>query len=152
MNHSNAIAEFQRGVDLLRNRMPEDALAYIQRAYEMECNNPYFISYFGLVMGLARKRWPEAQKMCEQAVHLRRNQPQLYLNLAEVYRRTGRREQARATLATGLQLTGNSPALRSALGKLTDRRRPAIPFLRRGHPLNQRLGKLRSQMAEFFRA
>ena len=143
-----AIEEFHRGVELLQRRCPEQALLHIERAFHIDGENPYYISYMGLAVGVARKQWAEAEIFCQKAVKMHRNQPVLYLNLAEVYRRSGRKEDAVAALERGLLNTGNAKVLRNALGKLSRRRRPAIPFLNRNHKVNRKLGELRQQIGQ----
>ena len=41
--------------------------------------------------------------MCDSAVRMKRNQAQLYLNLAEVYISAGRKEDAREALLAGMK-------------------------------------------------
>ena len=146
-----AMEEFQRGVELLQNRCPEQALLHIERAFHIDAENPYYVSYMGLAVGVARRQWNDAEVLCQKAVKLRRNHPVFYLNLAEVYRRSGRKDDAVAALERGLLNTGNSGVLRAALGKLAKRRRPTIPFLKRDHAMNRKLGALRHQLAQAVR-
>lgn len=149
MNPKLAMQEFTEGVRLLQNRCPEQALLHIERAFHLESENPYYVSYMGLAVGVARRQFGDAEILCQKALKLRRNHPVFYLNLAEIYRRGGRREDAVSALQRGLLNTGNSPLLQKALGKLTPRHRPFLPFLRRGHAANRKLGQLRRQLGEF---
>ncbi len=148
MSQDLARNEFQRGVELLQHRCTEQAYLHIERAYHMDGENPYYISYMGLTVGLARRQWADAEILCQKAVKLRRNLPQFYLNLAEVYRRCNRREDAISALQRGMLNTGNSSQLRLALSKLERRRKPALPFLHRGHLVNRKLGELRHQLGQ----
>ena len=150
MPHSTAFDEFKQGVNLLRNQCPAEALDHIRRAVEQEADNPYYLSYFGLAVGIARRQWANAEQLCEKAVKMKRNQPQLYLNLAEVYRRSGRRGDAADTLRTGLLYTARAPILEQALGKLRYRRSPALPFLGRGHKINRSLGRFRERLSQIW--
>jgi hypothetical protein len=74
---------------------------------------------------------------------MKRNQAQLYLNLAEVYSTAGRREDAVEAIQAGLKFARRDVRLTIAMNKLTDRRRPVLTFLTRKHPLNRQLGILR---------
>jgi Flp pilus assembly protein TadD len=150
MGHTTAFDEFKQGVNLLRNQCPAQALEHIRKAVEQEAENPYYLSYFGLATGMARRQWADAEQLCEKALKLKRNQPQLYLNLAEVYRRSGRRGDAADTLRTGLLYTGRAAILEQALGKLRRRRSPTLPFLGRGHKLNRSLGRVRERLAQIW--
>jgi hypothetical protein len=74
---------------------------------------------------------------------MKRNQAQLYLNLAEVYATAGRREDAVEAIQAGLKFARKDVRLTIAMNKLTDRRPPVLTFLNRRHPLNRQLGILR---------
>ena len=150
MAQSTAFDEFKQGVNLLRNQCPTEALDHIRRAVEQEADNPYYLSYFGLAVAMARRQWANAEQLCEKAVKMKRNQPQLYLNLAEVYRRSGRRGDAADTLRTGLLYTGRAPILEQALGKLRHRRSPTLRFLGRDHRINRSLGRVRERLAQIW--
>lgn len=151
MNQRVAMQEFRRGLEMLQHRCPEQAVLHLERAFRIDSENPYFVSYMGLATGVARRQWAEAESLCQKAVKLRRDHPVFYLNLAEVYRRTGRREDAVSALQRGLLNTQNSPLLKSAIGKLMPRHRPLLPFLKRNHVMNRKLGELRHQMAQLLR-
>lgn len=149
MNPKLAMQEFEEGIKLLQAKCAEQALPHIERAFHMDSENPYYVSYMGLAMGVARKKYGDAEVLCQKALKLRWNHPVFYLNLAEVYRRAGRRDDAVSALERGLLNTGNSPLLKNALGKLTQRQRPLIPFLRRNHKVNRKLGELKRQVGAF---
>jgi lipopolysaccharide biosynthesis regulator YciM len=74
---------------------------------------------------------------------MKRNQAQLYLNLAEVYMASGRREEAREALIAGMKYARRDVRLSIAMAKLTTRRQPVFSFLERKHPLNRHFGLLR---------
>ncbi len=149
MNPKLAMQEFQRGIELLQNRCAEQALPFIERAFHMDGENPYYVSYMGLAIGVAQRKYADAETLCQKALKLRRNHPIFYMNLAEIYRRSGRKEDAISVLQRGLLNTGNSALLQKALGKLTPRKRPLIPFLARGNRVNRKLGELRHQIEGF---
>jgi hypothetical protein len=81
---------------------------------------------------------------------MKRNQAQLYLNLAEVYATAGRRDEAVDALETGLKYARRDIRLTIAMNKLTERRRPVLSFLGRRHPLNRQLGILRHRAMRMF--
>lgn len=151
MNQEMAMQEFRRGLELLQHRCPEQAVLHIERAFRIDNENPYFVSYMGLASGVARRQWAEAENLCQKALKLRRDLPVFYLNLAEVYRRTGRREDAISALQRGLLNTQNSPMLKTAISKLLPRHRPVLPFLSRKHAANRKLGELRHQVEKLLR-
>src|SRR6267142_1965115 len=77
--------------------------------------------------------------------HMKRNQAQLYLNLAEVYATAGRRDEAVEALQAGLKFARRDIRLNIAMNKLTRRRQPVLSFLKRHHPINRSLGKIRHE-------
>ena len=81
-------------------------------------------------------------ELCESAVATEFYNPDLFHNLARVHLRMGRRDRAYPVLLRGLQL---HPGHRGILGDLRGlgiRRRPLLPFLSRGNPVNRFLGAL----------
>lgn len=139
----DALAEFKEGVALLKNGYPQKALVRLRRAFESEKQNPFYQSFLGLSIARAERKWDQAAELCEIAVQLRRREAQFYLNLAEVYASAGRRTKALDTLDAALALFGEDERLRHARGRVEKRRSPLLPFLRREHFLNRKLGKLR---------
>ena len=97
MKESDALIQFKDGVELLKNGYPKDALPHLRNAVEIETQNPYYLSFFGLAMARAEKKWNEATHLCETALQLKGKEPQFHLNLAEVYVAAGRRASAART-------------------------------------------------------
>jgi len=143
MVDTQAFELFKEGLTLLRNSYPQQALKYMQRAVDLEKTNPYYMSYLGVVLARSERRWAEAEQLCDTAVRMKRNQAQLYLNLAEVYMAADRKEDAMEVLRSGLRYARRDVRLNIAMNRLTERRRPVLPFLGRKHPLNRQLGILR---------
>ena len=143
MVDTEAFREFKQALDRMRDSDAEHALPHIRRAVELEALNPFYISYLGVVLARAEQKWGEAEENCRTALKMKRDQPQLYLNLAEVYVFAGRRDDAVETLMRGLKYANRDIRLKVMLGKLVRRRSPVIPFLERQHFLNRQLGLLR---------
>jgi tetratricopeptide (TPR) repeat protein len=147
----DALTEFKHGVALLNNGYPELALIRLQRAFECERQNPYYVSFLGLSIARAERKWDQASELCEIAIQLNRHEAQFYLNLAEVYASGGRRAKALETLDAALKLFGEDERLRRARSRVEKRRSPLIPFLRRQNFLNRQLGKLRHRVLKRLR-
>jgi len=143
MMDTEAFREFKTGLTLLRDRHADQALPHMRRAVELEKSNPYYMSYLGVVLARSEGKWGEAERLCDSAVRMKRNQAQLYLNLAEVYAAAGRRSDAKEALESGLKFARRDVRLSIAMSKLTSRRAPVLSFLSRKHPLNRQLGMLR---------
>jgi Flp pilus assembly protein TadD len=150
MMDTEAFREFKTGLTFLRDNSAIRALQHIQRAAELEKNNPYYMSYLGVALARTYQKWADAERMCDAAVHLKRNQAQLYLNLAEVYLSSGRREDAREALLSGMKYARRDIRLNIAMAKLTNRREPVFTFLERKHPLNRHFGMLRHKTLQAF--
>jgi Flp pilus assembly protein TadD len=150
MTETEAFKEFKQGLALLRDNFADKALSHMQRAAQLEKNNPYYMSYLGVVLARSEEKWAEAEKLCDSAVRLKRNQAQLYLNLAEVYATAGRRDDAIETLQAGLKFARRDVRLNLAINRLAQRRPPVFSFLSRRHPLNRQIGRLRHRTLGMF--
>lgn len=146
MSDSKALTEFKQGVQKLREAYPHDALQHFRNAAELENSNPYFLSFVGVSLARAQRKWAPALQLCEAALGMKRNDAQLYLNLAEVYTSAGRREEALLTLDRALASLGPEARVQQARRKLGQRRPPALPFLDRQNVLNRGLGILRHRI------
>jgi tetratricopeptide (TPR) repeat protein len=145
----NPMTEFREGVELLKNEYPQKALAKLRRAYECDKHNPYFMSFLGLSIARAQRKWDLASELCEAAVRLNPKEIQFYLNLGEVYAASGMRERALDKLDDAVQLFGEDARLRQARSRVQNRRNPILPFFGRAHFLNRELGKLRHSALKY---
>ncbi len=152
MVDTEAFREFKQALGHVREAELNRALVHIRRAVELERQNPFYLSYLGLLLARAEQKWSEAEDLCTAALRMKPDQPQFYLNLAEVYVIAGRREDAVETLTKGLQYARRDLRLKIALGKLATRRSPLLTFLPRYHFLNRHFGKLRHRVLCFLQA
>ena len=150
MMDTEAFREFKAGLTLLRDNYPQKALPHMRRAVELDKNNPYYMSYLGVILARSERKWAEAEQLCDSAVRIKRNQAQLYLNLAEVYATAGRRDDAVEALQSGVKFARRDVRLNIALNRLARRRSPIFNFLSRQHPLNKKLGVLRHRTLQIF--
>jgi predicted Zn-dependent protease len=140
------LAEFAECLRHLHDEHKGIALAHIRRALKAEPQNPFFLSYVGMLCAVAEKRYVAGEKLCREALEIKCNHAQLYLNLAEVYRHAGRHGDAIKMLQKGFVSTGRDLRIRMALEKIGGRRPPMLPMLGRDHSLNRLLGRLRHRM------
>jgi Flp pilus assembly protein TadD len=147
MGEDATVAEFKVGIKLLRDGHPNEAFEYFRNAADSEQRNPFYLSFLGLSVARAQRKWAAAVELCEMAISLRRNEAQLYLNLAEVYVAAGRRDDAVEVLDRGLIQFRADARIKRARANLGKRCSPVLPFLDREHFLNRSLGKLRHRMA-----
>ena len=151
MTDTAAVAQFKRGIELLRDGHPADAAECLRRALQMEKHNPYYLSFLGVSLARANKKWAEAVELCETALDLRRKEAQFYLNLAEVYISAGRRGDAVAVLDRAQEHFKLDPRIERARTKLGRRASPILPFLHRQHFVNRSLGRLRHRALKLLR-
>ena len=140
------MVEFREGIELLKYEYPQKALVRLKRAFESDKHNAYYISFFGLAIARAQRKWEQASELCEMAVQLKPREIQFHLNLGEVYALAGRREKALDKLDYALGLFGDDARLKQARSKVEKRRAPLLPFFGREHFLNRELGRLRHRM------
>src|SRR5438552_16949779 len=124
MMDTEAFRELKTGLTLLRDNYAMKALPHMRRAVDLDKNNPYYMSYLGVVLARSEGKWGEAERLCDSAVRMKRNQAQLYLNLADVYATAGRRAKSVDALRTGRKFPRRDYRLTIAMNKLTERRRP----------------------------
>jgi Flp pilus assembly protein TadD len=144
----SGMSDFKECIKHLRDRRPEEALLHVRRALGSAPKNPFYLSYAGLLAALAERRFDDAEVLCVEALGMRHNHPQLYLNLAEVYQNAGRTQEAIEVLEKGLVSAGRDSRIRRALKKIGTRREPMLSFLHRSHSLNRILGKWRHRLAK----
>jgi predicted Zn-dependent protease len=141
------MSDFKECLKQLRDGHASEALSAARRALGIAPKNPFYLSYTGLLAAVAEKRYADGETLCMEALGMRHNHAQLYLNLAEIYQQSGRTQEAITTLEKGLVSAGRDFRLRRALQKIGSRREPMVTFLHRSHPVNRTLGKLRHKFA-----
>lgn len=142
----DAMEEFRKGVELLKNEYPQKALVSLRRAFESDKHNAYYSSFLGLAIARAERKWDQASALCEIAVELKPKEIQFHLNLGHVYALAGRRQMALDRLDHAMELFGEDARLTQARSKVENRRAPLLPFIGRAHFLNRELGKLRHRI------
>lgn len=140
------MVEFKECLKRMRDGHAEEALGHARRALGAAPKNPFYLSYTGLLAAVADRRFGDAVNLCTEALNLKCNHAQLYLNLAEVYQQAGRTSDAIEVLEKGLVSAGRDFRIRRALERLGVRRAPVFAFLHRNHPLNRMLGRLRHRL------
>jgi len=150
MIDTEAFAEFRKALGFLRDGYPEKSLPHFRRASELEDQNPFYRSYLGLAIARAGQNREEAEALCNLALRGKRDQPQLYLNLAEVYASGGQKQDAIETLLMATRYSQRDARVYAMLSQLSSRRAPVIPFLRRENVINRGLGVARHKAMRIF--
>ncbi|HZI95452.1 MAG TPA: tetratricopeptide repeat protein [Patescibacteria group bacterium] len=143
---------FLKGMIALSEGRHEDAVALFQSALQLESQRGAagrqmrYLSYYGLSSALANRPTPEAIQACELAARRDFCSAELQLNLGKVYMMAGKTTRALAALERGLKISPGSKSLQDEKARADRRKRPAIPWLRRNHPVNCWLGRVRSTL------
>ena len=70
MMDTEAFREFKTGLTLLRDNYAVKALPHMKRAVDLDRNNPYYMSYLGVVLARSEQKWGEAERLCDTAVRM----------------------------------------------------------------------------------
>jgi tetratricopeptide (TPR) repeat protein len=128
----------------------DKAEEFLAEALRISSENPLYLSYFGLCMGM-RGDLGEAQKLCSKAAKLSPQSPIVLVNLGRVLLELGFRKEARDFFSRAYALDNtNSPAALELSG-MGVRRQPVLHFLPRSHPANLVLGKMRHRILGYKR-
>lgn len=145
--------EFEGALASLEAGDVENALSSLRSAHERAPDHAQIRSFLGLAIARSDGDFSQARALCEEAAKQEFFNPELYLNLAKVYLRFGRRSEALRYLRRGQMIDPGHQPIREAIASLGRRRLPIVPFLPRRHPLNRALGNARSRlMGTFSRA
>jgi Flp pilus assembly protein TadD len=131
MANADAAADFKQGVDFLQSGNPDAAILYLRNAVAAEVRNPYYLSFLGLAVGRAQKKWAAAWELCEAAHRMNPNEPQFYLNLAEVYASGDRRQDAHDLLESAVKRFGADADIARETRRLRKRSGQVLPFVAR---------------------
>lgn len=128
----------ERGVQLLRELNSLGALACFEKAYSRE-QTPRVLSYLGYCIAAQRGQISEALRLCQDAIAAEPGNSEHYLNIARVYLRAKKRDEAIDALRRGLSTSDNAE-IKALLADLGIRKRPVFAFLPRHHFLNKYTG------------
>jgi Flp pilus assembly protein TadD len=121
----------------------EAAHAAFGRAFQRGTRDPRLMSWYGVTLVLVEKNSNLGVQLCDQALRVAGNDPELLLNLARVHLALNQRDRVLQVLARGLEHWPDDPRLQAARAALGTRQDPILPFLSRKNRLNVALGRLR---------
>jgi tetratricopeptide (TPR) repeat protein len=139
---------FSRGLAALEEGKKLEALAFFEASIKLEESAPNvarrvrYTSYYGYCLALALGRTRDGLSICRKAAASEFFSPEILLNLARVHLLMSQRKEAWDTLMKGLSVDPDHEGLRAELRRMGVRRRPALPFLERKHPLNKVAGRI----------
>jgi len=142
MEFENLELLYQRARNALRQGLFTEA-ADLFRYLANECDtDARFLSYRGLLTALREKQFAQGVRDCKRAVTLAPSEPVMYLNLAQVYERSGQHQNAITTLRRAVRSGVKTQTILDHLQRLSPRSGGPISSLHRDHFLNKYLGKL----------
>jgi tetratricopeptide (TPR) repeat protein len=132
---------FLTGVRMMYACRYGDALVHFQEAVMLEPNSKGYLSYLGVAVAHAERKYADAEQLCRRAIEAEYHRPEHYYNLGEVHFLAGRKSDAIKCFNQALSWNPNFEAAQDALRKLGIRKAPVLPMLSRSHPVNVILGK-----------
>lgn len=141
---------FKRGLAALVDANHSDATVYFWRAVDIDRQrngkrpDARYLSYYGLSLAKSRRSTGEAIELCEWAAQIESLNPEIFVNLGQVYLLAGKTTLALKVFERGLRLDPRHPVLRREVRRIDRRCSPVVTGLGRDHPLNRWLGKMRA--------
>jgi Flp pilus assembly protein TadD len=132
---------YGEGIRSWKHKKTEKALRSLQRAHELNPENPHIASYLGLILvhsGIKDRGF----QLCRSAIAKRPYDEITLFNLGQAYLLSSRRNEARLAFIRGAKACDNSEPFIEELKKMGIRRKPPLRFLSRDHPLNRWLGRV----------
>jgi Flp pilus assembly protein TadD len=126
----------------------EKAEQLLAETIKISPDNPTYISYYGLCVGMLGDLG-EGEKHCLRAAKLSSSNPIALVNLGRILLEQGYRKEAREQFSRAYAIDNTHSAAALELSAMGVRRPPVLPFLSRNHPLNVYLGKLRHHILGF---
>jgi len=151
MLNREAEDSFEKGYRALEGNDWRTATAFFEAAIMLEkkltprAPQARYRSYYGLCLGLAKKRHEDAIKMCQSAIQLELYNPDLHWNLGRVLYNAGHRRDAYRVFVQGVRQQPGHRGLVSDIKRMGLRKKAVLPFLRRNNPLNVVLGRMRAE-------
>jgi hypothetical protein len=139
---ADAASALEEGIRRFRARDFEGAHEMFGMAHRRAPSDPRVQSWYGLTLVVVEKNSNLGVVLVDEAVRNGRPDPELIINQSHVYMALGQRVRAVRALERGLAIHPGQGDLQDARTALGRRRKPVIPFLSRGNPLNRALGRL----------
>ena len=113
MPENAGVADFKHGNRILAKRAARQGSGMLSARRRFATTQSVLHLLSGSIHGTrSQGKWAASVDLCKTAVSLKRNEVQLYLNLAEVYMAAGRRDHAVETLDAASRYCARRPARR----------------------------------------
>ena len=132
---------------LLASGDAESAMQRLRPVFDENRAQAQVRSWYGLTLGLSRRRYQEALDLCQSAVKQEFFNPELYLNVAKLNMAFGFKAESLRYLRRAKMIDPGNETIELLLDELGPRRAPVLGFLPRRHALNRWLGSLRHTLS-----
>ena len=153
MSVVSAEKNFRKGLESFADESYLDAAMYFRRAMDIEHQRrvPHpdmrFLSYYGLCRAKAHGKIQEGLHACKRAALVRKQDPEMYLNLGRVYLMSRQKQLAYRAFQTGLDIDPGHETLSLESDRL-EKRLPRSALSRRGPGLLSRMRSALSRSPE----
>lgn len=134
--------------ELLETGDAEAAMQKLRPVFDEDRAHAQVRSYYGLALGLARRRYQEALDLCQSAVKQEFFNPDLYVNVARLNLAFGFKAESLRYLRRARMIDPGNAAINRMLDELGPRATPVLSFLPRRHLLNRWLGTARYTLSQ----
>jgi Flp pilus assembly protein TadD len=141
----SADEHFSRGQAALECNNFSVAYEHFRAAQRVDPHSARYRSYYGLCLGVAKRRFDQALELCRSAAREEFYNPELYRNLAQVHLTFGFKADGIRYLRRGLMIDPANQRILDDLAELGVRRQPPLGFLPRRHIINRWLGVFRGR-------
>ncbi|OGF61811.1 MAG: hypothetical protein A2Y62_20530 [Candidatus Fischerbacteria bacterium RBG_13_37_8] len=131
----------------ISQRKYQAALPVFRKCYESDPENPVIKSFYGLCLAFDNPpKFELAEKLCKEAITKELYNASLYVNLAWVYNRQGKRYESIVMLEYALRWDEKNRDALYLRKLLKIRRAPVFSFLPRSSFLNVVFGRIRHKL------
>ncbi len=145
---------FSEVQQLLRRGKGRQALDILREGLESYPTDAFLLSYYGCLIAIVENNTKDGIVICENAIKALDISmpfgseffyPVFYLNLGRAYLKAERKAEAIKAFQQGLKSDPENTDIQWEMKKLGSRKKPPVPFLKRGHPINKYIGLLRGK-------
>ena len=136
---------------LLQRKANKEALNVLVQAMKKYPDDSFLLSYYGCLEAIIHKNYKFGIETCLRAIEMLNETtpfgqeifyPTFYLNLGRAHLASKNKESAVRAFQKGLSYDKENKDILWEITKLGARRRPLIPYLERGNPINKYIGVL----------
>jgi len=148
---------FSEVQQLLRRGKGRQALDTLREGLESYPTDAFLLSYYGCLIAIVENNTKDGIIICENAIKALDISmpfgseffyPVFYLNLGRAYLKAGKKTEAVRAFQQGLKSDPENSDIQREIRKLGSRKKPPVPFLKRGNPINKYIGLLLGKPAK----